>query len=717
MDTQRQLLQDFLAEVAFKETAQPPSENAFEVEFSKLKKLSSKNRIDKTLPTKAAEKQENVKKNRYKDVVPFDHSRVKLSLFTSKDDTDYVNANFIKGVTGKPAYIATQGPLPNTIVDFWRMIWEYKVKVVVMACREFEMGRKKCECYWPKSRDVTLVCEQFAVHCESEQEKGDHITRLLNVTYKGCSRMLKQLHYVNWPDHGVPDSIPSILGLLQEMRSYQEHDDIPICIHCSAGCGRTGALCAIDFTWNLLKKQKIPQNFSIFELIQDMRTQRTSIVQTKEQYELVYRTIRFLFELHLEATKSTDNRKQVVQCPSSICSKDSSSNLCNPDTEAGDHRIHHVPKPLHPTEPVPHWSLLEGPPLLHPDLAASSPLCDMVQDPYFGQMSPKTTELDEMDSSNTWQFLSQHNLNNSPVKMSTDTETDVDCPSVGHSGDQPPPLPERTPESFILASDTSLPQVLQPLLPGDPPSPALSLPERTPESFEMADEALSSEWMKMESQTITHRRSKVGISAEWSGVTHTLQHETTSTKCRSKTMKVRMSLPVPTPAPSNCAAVDSITQTCSKTDESCQSSAPPLPERTPESFILVTDEAKSGQPWHRVGISSEWAGHTQPRTELDLVMNRSKSARIKTSKQVGSREQEESKAVENAGTQQDVLDKSRMGMSRAKSLKHLLTRRKLKSTPPPAPLLSPYGSTGFNFNFGTRLGRPKGPRNKPEAWV
>uniref|UniRef100_A0AAY4B4S4 protein-tyrosine-phosphatase n=1 Tax=Denticeps clupeoides TaxID=299321 RepID=A0AAY4B4S4_9TELE len=97
--------------------------------FLKLKKLSSKNRIDKTLPTKAAEKQENVKKNRYKDVVPFDHSRVKLSLFTSKDDTDYVNANFIKGVTGKPAYIATQGPLPNTIVDFWRMIWEYKVKV------------------------------------------------------------------------------------------------------------------------------------------------------------------------------------------------------------------------------------------------------------------------------------------------------------------------------------------------------------------------------------------------------------------------------------------------------------------------------------------------------------------------------------------------------------------------------------------------------------
>uniref|UniRef100_A0A8C2IQJ9 protein-tyrosine-phosphatase n=1 Tax=Cyprinus carpio TaxID=7962 RepID=A0A8C2IQJ9_CYPCA len=220
-------------------------------------KQSTKYRAERTYPTIVADKQDNVKKNRYKDIVPFDHSRVKLSLITSKHDADYINASFIKGVLGSRAYIATQGPLPNTVLDFWRMLWEYNVQVIVMACREFEMGR--------------------------------------------VSRTLKQLHYVNWPDHGVPDSIPAILELLQDMRIYQDHDEIPICIHCSAGCGRTGALCAIDYTWNLLKRQMIPENFSIFELVKDMRTQRPSVVQTKEQYELVYRTIKLLFERYLEA--------------------------------------------------------------------------------------------------------------------------------------------------------------------------------------------------------------------------------------------------------------------------------------------------------------------------------------------------------------------------------------------------------------------------------
>uniref|UniRef100_A0AAR2KEC5 protein-tyrosine-phosphatase n=1 Tax=Pygocentrus nattereri TaxID=42514 RepID=A0AAR2KEC5_PYGNA len=97
--------------------------------FAKLKRQSTKYRTEKTYPTKAAEKQDNVKKNRYKDIVPFDHTRVKLSLSTSKHDSDYINANFIKGVFGARAYIATQGPLPNTVLDFWRMLWEYNVQV------------------------------------------------------------------------------------------------------------------------------------------------------------------------------------------------------------------------------------------------------------------------------------------------------------------------------------------------------------------------------------------------------------------------------------------------------------------------------------------------------------------------------------------------------------------------------------------------------------
>uniref|UniRef100_A0A3Q0SJ60 protein-tyrosine-phosphatase n=1 Tax=Amphilophus citrinellus TaxID=61819 RepID=A0A3Q0SJ60_AMPCI len=105
----------------------------------KLRRLSTKYRTEKIYPTNVGEREENVKKNRYKDILPFDHSRVKLTLKTTNQDTDYINANFIKGMDGPEAYIATQGPLPNTVIDFWRMIWEYNV-----ACRLWEDRRYLC---------------------------------------------------------------------------------------------------------------------------------------------------------------------------------------------------------------------------------------------------------------------------------------------------------------------------------------------------------------------------------------------------------------------------------------------------------------------------------------------------------------------------------------------------------------------------------------------
>uniref|UniRef100_A0A3B4A838 protein-tyrosine-phosphatase n=1 Tax=Periophthalmus magnuspinnatus TaxID=409849 RepID=A0A3B4A838_9GOBI len=99
----------------------------------RLRNQSTKYRTDKIYTTKTAEKSENIKKNRYKDIIPFDHSRVKLTLTTSKNDTDYINANFIKGVTGSRAYIATQGPLPHTVLDFLRMLWEYNIEVCLCS--------------------------------------------------------------------------------------------------------------------------------------------------------------------------------------------------------------------------------------------------------------------------------------------------------------------------------------------------------------------------------------------------------------------------------------------------------------------------------------------------------------------------------------------------------------------------------------------------------
>lgn len=307
---QVEILRTFIQRVQAMDTRDHNGEDNFACDFMRLRRLSTKYRTEKIYPTITGEKEDNVKKNRYKDILPFDHSRVKLALKIPSYESDYINANFIKGVYGPKAYIATQGPLANTVVDFWRMIWEYGVGIIVMACREFEMGRKKCERYYPNFGEQPLSFGPFHISCEDEQSRKDYFVRTLQVAFQNETRKIQQFHYVNWPDHDVPSSFDSILDMISLMRDYQAHEDVPLCIHCSAGCGRTGAICAIDYTWNLLKARRIPAEFNVFSLIQEMRTQRHSAVQTKEQYELVHRAIAQLFEKQLQLYEN-ESRKIV----------------------------------------------------------------------------------------------------------------------------------------------------------------------------------------------------------------------------------------------------------------------------------------------------------------------------------------------------------------------------------------------------------------------
>uniref|UniRef100_A0A2K6F4J6 protein-tyrosine-phosphatase n=1 Tax=Propithecus coquereli TaxID=379532 RepID=A0A2K6F4J6_PROCO len=156
---QREILQKFLDEAQNKKI----NKEELSSEFLKLKRQSTKYKADKTYPTTVAERPKNIKKNRYKDILPYDYSRVALSLISSDEDSSYINANFIKGVYGPKAYIATQGPLSSTLLDFWRMIWEYSVLIIVMACMEFEMGK------------------------EAEKRKSDYVIRTLKAKFNSVS--------------------------------------------------------------------------------------------------------------------------------------------------------------------------------------------------------------------------------------------------------------------------------------------------------------------------------------------------------------------------------------------------------------------------------------------------------------------------------------------------------------------------------------------------
>ncbi|XP_062421383.1 tyrosine-protein phosphatase non-receptor type 22 isoform X2 [Pungitius pungitius] len=804
MEQQALILRNLLVQLERQDAVDNQEPNGIAGEFARLKSQSNKYRTEKTYPSKTAEKPENNKKNRYKDIVPFDHTRVKLTLTTAKNDSDYVNASFITGVSGSRAYIATQGPLPHTVLDFLRMLWEYNIKVVTMACREFEMGKKKCERYWPENQEQPFSCEPFTVHCDSEENKGDYLTRTLRVTYGDCTRTLKQLHYFNWPDHGVPDSIPPILDMLDEMRSYQPHDNVPLCIHCSAGCGRTGVLCVIDYTWNLLKKRMISPDFNIYDLVQNMRTQRPSVVQTKEQYELVYRTIKVLFERYMQSVDTETCSNEVPTVPSAI-TPNIEAKLCDL-SEVLDLRpqfqhlleeerevLYHTPLPSASENHIgsrskdllrdqEQWHLLrtlpgaltaaqapqegpktragkqrmeeseDAPPASPPHLpAVAAAICLMVEDPYFDTpMSFPSSEeaaIDLHEDALRWTVSS---IASTPSLCLNEQTLELNSPASGTvesdiNGEVPPPLPQRTPESYVMAVDAEhsdpfdkLTVVIPPNyaaeavreLGSNPPSPVPPLPERTPESFELpVDQAPVKPRSDVSPAAMLNR---IGRSSEWSGDSMpaaTSPQSETKPWVRSKSLKPKMTftvaarhhdLALSTTAtdihPSSPPPDPPIPLRLPPTEESL---TPPLPDRTPESFILTTEELQektapslppldATRPFPRVGLSSEWDGTAQPDKFHHVVMSRSKSVRPNSfrhepltafrqpapppvvvagagSAQEGQHDLNHIASV-NTDTSGNNCDKSsEKGMSRTRSLKFFRNKPKPKADPPLPP--------------------------------
>ncbi|KAJ6655305.1 hypothetical protein lerEdw1_005497 [Lerista edwardsae] len=233
-------LKGFLAQV---EAKAGQEKGQLAEEFQEIKARATAYRQQQSISTEAGSNKENIKKNRYKDILPYDQTRVVLNLLTEEGQTDYINANFIQGVDNKRCYIATQGPLPHTVLDFWRMVWQYRMK-------------KKCEKYWP-SAEETLQFGPFSVTQTMQQELNpDVILRVLTVTFQKEERVVSHFQYVAWPDRGIPDTYGYFLDMIEQVRCKQGEDTAPICVHCSAGCGRTGVICTLEYIRQLLLKQE-----------------------------------------------------------------------------------------------------------------------------------------------------------------------------------------------------------------------------------------------------------------------------------------------------------------------------------------------------------------------------------------------------------------------------------------------------------------------------
>ncbi|CAG0881390.1 unnamed protein product [Cyprideis torosa] len=304
----RTILNDFLNTVSDLERRYSEGDEQYDREFQNLKLLSEELKGKPEYSCSEGEREVNRRKNRYKDILPFDHTRVKLSEFPGVPGSDYINANFIRGASGSPAYIASQGPLPHTVNDFWRMVVECEVQVLVMVCNERESGKHKCEQYWPDEEEPRTMGNVTVSLAKSRQICPDFLVRTLAMEYttedgKQEQRTICQFHYTAWPDHGVPSKVRPLLDLVLLVRDCQASETRPVLVHCSAGCGRTGTLCAIDYVLSLLRNGKLVENFSLFDIIADMRRQRIAMVQTRDQYILVHRAVR---ELFMEQLKMID---------------------------------------------------------------------------------------------------------------------------------------------------------------------------------------------------------------------------------------------------------------------------------------------------------------------------------------------------------------------------------------------------------------------------
>ncbi|XP_050970895.1 receptor-type tyrosine-protein phosphatase delta isoform X27 [Labeo rohita] len=227
----------------------------------------------------------NKPKNRYANVIAYDHSRVLLSAIDGIPGSDYINANYIDGYRKQNAYIATQGALPETFGDFWRMIWEQRSANIVMMTKLEERSRVKCDQYWPNRGTETYGLIQVTLL--DTVELATYCVRTFALYKNGSSekREVRQFQFTAWPDHGVPEHPTPFLAFLRRVKSCNPPDAGPMVVHCSAGVGRTGCFIVIDAMLERIKHEK---TVDIYGHVTLMRAQRNYMVQTEDQYVFIH---------------------------------------------------------------------------------------------------------------------------------------------------------------------------------------------------------------------------------------------------------------------------------------------------------------------------------------------------------------------------------------------------------------------------------------------
>ncbi|XP_022110482.1 tyrosine-protein phosphatase 10D-like [Acanthaster planci] len=249
-------------------------------------------KVGRKLTTNAAVLAANVSKNRYTNILPFDRTRVMLSPVDDVEGSDYINANYIAGYESPREYIACQGPLPGTVDDMWRMIWEHDVATIIMLTQLIEKATVKCDQYWEEDSAPYLHGDiQVTLSATTEQEHWT--TRDFTLERNDATKKVRQFHYMAWPDHGVPDCSTALLTFIRTVRAQIPKNGTPTVVHCSAGVGRTGTFISLD---RLMRHMEEFNFVDILSVTCDLRMHRSYMVQTEQQYVFIHKCVLDILE-------------------------------------------------------------------------------------------------------------------------------------------------------------------------------------------------------------------------------------------------------------------------------------------------------------------------------------------------------------------------------------------------------------------------------------